>query len=112
MLSVSDPWYDLLRSGVKTLEGRLWTPSKRNFVDNYLNKIITINRNENPTDSFSAILIDYHLYSSFREALYDNPTRLLPGVPSIKEGIKVYRQYFSEADEKHQGVVLLEIKVL
>jgi WD40 repeat protein len=38
--------------------------------------------------------------------------RVLPGVSSLKEGVDVYRQFYTEEDEKVYGVVAITIEFL
>ncbi len=109
MLSVSNPWYNYLKDGTKTLEGRLWTPNERKFAKDYLNKVITITCDNNPNDHFQAILTDYYLYDSFYHAVSYHPT-LLPGITSISDRVNIYRNFFPEVDEQLYGVVVFVLR--
>ena len=36
--------------------------------------------------------------------------RVLPGVHNIEEGVRIYRQFYTEEEEKNYGVVAIEIE--
>jgi ASC-1-like (ASCH) protein len=104
-LEVKQPWYSKLESGDKLYEGRLWTPSKKQLIKNYLGKPIVIINDDDHNQSFDAVLDGYLLYPSFSQALNNHLPQLLPPIQSVEEGITVYREFFSEESEKEYGVV-------
>jgi len=51
-------------------------------------------------------------YPGFREMIEaEGIGRVLPGVPGLDAGVAIYREFYTEEDEKAQGVVAVEIKL-
>lgn len=114
-LSVKQPWFDLMKSGKKTVEGRLnrgiFTKIKKGDSIEWLNK--------KTRDKITLKIKDMIIYESFKEMLEkEGILRVLPSREIIKildgneekainEGIKIYMNYFSERDEKLFGVVAI-----
>lgn len=100
-INVDDIWYDHILAERKTIEGRL-RKSKFKFIKR--NDSIIINQ------KLKKNIRDIRFYSSFEE--YMNAEGLdncLPGVTTIEEGIEIYRQFYTEKDEKTYGIVAIEL---
>ncbi|OIS99098.1 PREDICTED: uncharacterized protein LOC109230788 [Nicotiana attenuata] len=98
-LHVQEPYFSLLRSGQKTIEGRC-------AVGHY-NKI-----EPGAFILFNKCLLlkvqDVHHYHSFCEMLEaENLQDLLPGVDTIEEGVQVYRKFYSKEKERSNGVLAI-----
>lgn len=99
---LSEPWFSLIKGGIKTIEGRI---DKGEFVKGM--EVTFWNREE----EFVCIVTEVEKYSSFEEMLYkESLHKVLPGVLTVEEGVKIYRRYYSEEEEK-RGVVSVRLVV-
>lgn len=97
---LSEPWFSLIRSGIKTIEGRL---DKGEFVKG--TQVTFWNREE----EFLVEVVEVVPYTTFEEMIRkEGLHKVLPGVLSVEEGVKIYRKYYSEADEK-RGVIAIRL---
>lgn len=104
--NVSEPWFSLIALGCKTIEGRLDTGdfAKMRPGD-------TITFQSGPTQKVVVRITDTKHYSSFRDYLGgETLARALPTIANIDDGVEIYRQYYSEKDEKEHGVVAIYIE--
>lgn len=116
-INVSDAWFEAIQNRKKTVEGRL---NKEKFAGLRVGSILVINRSTpnsasdaQRTSSLVAIVTQVVLYDSFRQFLeQEGLARTLPGVPTIVDGVKVYRQFYSAAKEKEHGVAAIHIRTL
>ncbi|XP_010509766.1 PREDICTED: uncharacterized protein LOC104786096 [Camelina sativa] len=100
-LHVQEPYFTQLKDGLKTVEGRC-------AVGDYMRissgAFILFNK---------CLLLevqDVHHYTSFSEMLrLEGLAEVLPGVESIEEGVKVYRNFYSEEKERLNGVVAIRV---
>ncbi|XP_010463786.1 PREDICTED: uncharacterized protein LOC104744426 isoform X2 [Camelina sativa] len=100
-LHVQEPYFTQLKDGLKTVEGRC-------AVGDYMRissgAFILFNK---------CLLLevqDVHHYTSFSEMLrLEGLAKVLPGVESIEEGVKVYRNFYSEEKERLNGVVAIRV---
>ncbi|AYV76243.1 MAG: ASCH domain protein [Terrestrivirus sp.] len=106
-ISVKEPWFSFICNGDKTIEGRL---NKNIFSKFVVGDYVVF---ENKNDSCKTQIVGINEYKSFEEYL-DNKglEKTLPSVKTIEAGISVYRQYYSEEDEKKYGVLAIEIKLM
>ncbi|XP_021609719.1 uncharacterized protein LOC110613089 isoform X2 [Manihot esculenta] len=89
-LDVQEPFFTQLRDGMKTVEGRC-------AVGDYNNSMFKLE--EDP---------DVHRYASFAEMLeVEGLEKVLPGVKTIDEGVKVYRRFYTEAKERANRVLAI-----
>ena len=105
---LAEPWFSLVKLGLKTYEGRInqtsWKDIKEGDQINFFNTDMTLYR------EVSVVVVSRKEYSSFKEMLIGKINNFLPGIESLENAVKVYRQYFNEAESEH-GVVGFEIKV-
>jgi ASC-1-like (ASCH) protein len=113
-LHVSQPYFDEIKNGEKTFEGRLF---KSKFKDIHVNDIVIW---ENDKDTFSTKIKSVRLFDTFFDAIESVGLKnVLPSqykkyknesVETIKKSIEeVYRQWYSMDDENEYGVVLFEL---
>ncbi|KAG0589311.1 hypothetical protein KC19_1G011900 [Ceratodon purpureus] len=96
-LDVQEPYSSLLKDGFKTVEGRCATDSYRSLRGGDL---ILVN------ESFLLQIKEVHWYPTFRSMIeVEGLLKVLPGVDSISEGVKVYRKFYTEAKEQAHGVL-------
>jgi len=101
-MGLKEEYLDLKKKKKKKVEGRLYDEKRKQI---------------NPGD---AIVFEGKLkvrvksirkYSSFKEMLErEGIERVLPGVHNIEEGVRIYRQFYTEEEEKKYGVVAIEIE--
>jgi len=109
--NISEPWFSLMKLGMKTCEGRL---QKGDFINIKENDILVIENHElGFPRSFCAIVQSIQTYSTFTQFLEkESLVDCLPGIETIQEGEQVYYQYYSKQEEKKYGVLSLRMKVL
>jgi ASC-1-like (ASCH) protein len=104
---VSEPWFSLIASGAKTCEGRLW---KGDFRTMGVGDVLEFYCEDRVC---RARIVGISVYDSFGGYLLgEGLDRCLPGIGSLKEGVAVYRQYYSERDESASGVVGIRLERL
>lgn len=106
IITIKQPWFNYIQSGVKTVEGRL---NKGQFAKFGVGSQITW---KNPEKLFCRVKITkITKYPSFKELLEkEGITRVLPNIADIPKGISIYRQYYTKKDEDKYGVVAIEME--
>lgn len=105
----AEPYFTFLKNGQKTIEGRIKKGWYR-FVRPG-DHIIVYNEEEN--DSIEVLVKDVRTYSSIQEMLEQEPIKkLLPDVETIKEGIEVYKRFYTEEQQREFGVVAIEVEII
>lgn len=103
-VNVQEPWFTFIKKGKKTVEGRL---NKGRFASLKINDILIF---ENNGQECKVKIVDINKYNSFKELMEkEGLEKVLPGVESIDKGIKVYRQFYSEEDEKKYGILAISL---
>jgi ASC-1-like (ASCH) protein len=104
--NVSQPWFNHILSGQKTIEGRL---GKGDF--NRMQPHDTIVWASGPV-SFQTEITHIARYGSFYNYLIsEGLNRTLPDIHSIEEGVAIYRKFFTAADERKYGVVAIHLRI-
>jgi|APSaa5957512622_1039677.scaffolds.fasta_scaffold19917_3 ASC-1-like (ASCH) protein len=112
---LSEPWFSLVKLGIKTVEGRL---NKKNFSRMEVGDIICFTNNEFGFERRCKVVIKKitpteALYRTFYDYLISETLeKCLPGIDNIDDGKKVYYQYFDNKDEVMYGVKAFEMKVI
>lgn len=108
-------WFDAIKNGKKIAEGRLnksWVATLQP-----LDMIEFKKRTENGIDEtqtpIRVMVTKLKKYNTFTE-LFDDVglDRVLPGIKSYEDGVKIYRQWYSEDKEKELGVVGIFFKLI
>ncbi len=103
-INVQEPYFSLIRSGQKTVEGRL---AKEKFLKLKVGDTVLIN------NSVMVELISTNLYPSFRSMLESEGLfKVLPNVINLDEGEQVYYRFYSKLDENQLGVLALAFKLI
>lgn len=123
-IRVSDPWFGALRRGTKTIEGRL---CKGRFAGVQPGSVLVVRPSavsESREDGtaaadsltassksrFVAVVVAVKRYASFEEYLtQEGLARTLPGVRSIADGVKIYREFYSSDMERRHGVAAIHL---
>lgn len=104
---VEGVWYHSIKSGRKIYEGRL---NKGDFANLKIGDYIIF---YNDDDEFKVKVVEVLKYASFQEMLEDlGLPDVLPGIDTVSNGIKIYREYFSEDQERTYGVLAIKIEII
>ena len=106
--NIAEPWFSYIISREKTIFCTLYTTDIAFLKPNSYIKFVNeqnISKREIKVKVTSAAK-----YNSFREMLEnENMDYVLPHVNTITEGVNIYRQHYSEEDEKKFGVIAIRI---
>lgn len=108
-----EPWFSHIQSGIKPAEGRL---AKKKFTDLKKGDIVRMFKSDehgniDPNKFMDLIVMKVERYKSFAEMLEkEGLEKILPSIKTIADGVAVYRQWFSEEDEKSLGVVAIHVE--
>ncbi|KAL5851238.1 hypothetical protein ACOSQ3_006356 [Xanthoceras sorbifolium] len=98
-LHVDEPFFSLIKDGVKTVEGRCAVGDYNRIGSGAM---ILLNK---------CMLLEVQCvrhYASFLEMLEaENLEKVLPGVQTIEEGVRIYRKFYVEEKERSNGVLAL-----
>lgn len=101
-MGLREEYLKLIKEGRKSIEGRLYDEKRRRIREG---DVIIFERR------LRVRVKALRIYSSFKEMLEkEGLQNVLPGAGSIEEGLKVYRQFYSEEEEKKYGVVAIEVE--
>lgn len=107
-IHVQDPWFTFIKNKKKTVEGRLGGGYFAKLQKG--ERVVFYNRKTN--DEVSATIIDVIKYQSFEDMLNkEKLDNVLPSIDNISQGVEVYRQFYSEVDERRMGVVAIRIQI-
>ena len=106
--NISEPYFSDIKSGKKIVEGRL---NKKEWKNVRVYDIIRWYNDSN--DIFDTRVIDVYYYDTFENMLdIEGLEVVLPGCPSIDEGVNIYRSFYSKEDEDRYGVVGIKLMKL
>jgi len=98
-LFVKELYFQQIKQGLKTVEGRL---AKEKYVNLKNGTAISFN------NSYETTLEKVEVYPSFKTMLETvGLERVLPGVLTLESGVEVYRQFYSLEEELLYGVVAI-----
>lgn len=113
---MADPWYTAIRTGAKTVEGRLGTDKFRSLQPG---AVLLIRRSAGKGSRAAshaaapplvAVVVKTTQYASFFEYLtQEGLARTLPGTGSLADGVAVYRHFYSQDQERRHGVFAIHI---
>ena len=107
-MKVQTKYYQLLKSGKKNIELRLFD-EKRQLIQ--VNDIIQFSDLSNPEDTFTARVIALHRAPDFK-VLINSIHPQQAGFDSPDELIQIMEQFYSPEMQQQYGVVGIEIQVL
>lgn len=103
----AEPYFTFVKNGQKTVEGRLKKGEYANLKPG--DHIIVCNNEE--TDSVEVTVRAVRQYRSFQEMLDTEPLKaVLPDAEIVEQGLAVYRQFYTPAQELEFGVVAFEFE--
>ena len=96
--NLSEPWFSLIKLGIKIVEGRL---NKGEFVNMKPGDIILFTNNELGFERNFTIEIKHISYYDNFQTYLENETleKCLPGIDDIENGLNVYYKYYKKSDE-------------
>ncbi|WP_457753345.1 ASCH domain-containing protein [Thermococcus sp.] len=101
-MGLQEEYLKLIAEGKKKIEGRLYDEKRRQIKPG---DIIIFE------GKLKVKVKDIRVYPSFREMLKkEGLENVLPGIKSIEEGVRIYRQFYTEEEEKKWGVAAIEIE--
>ena len=99
---LSEPWFTLIKLGLKTVEGRL---NKGDFGKMNIGDTITFYNEDFEYREVTVKITKINNYKTFEKYLKkETLTNCLPGFYRISDGLKVYYKYFSIEDEKEYEI--------
>jgi len=106
-IHVSPDWFQYIKSGQKTVEGRLY---KSKFTDVYPGMAIFIHTQDEhmPLKMIVERVARHESFASMLEK--EGLATVLPQCPDIQTGIDIYRAFYSKEDEEKYGVVAIGLK--
>jgi len=109
--NLSEPWFSLIKLGLKTCEGRL---NKGDFAAMKKGDHVIFENNELGFRRTCKVKItSVHKYPSFIAYLEkEKLLKCLPGIDTIEEGLQVYYKYFTKADEHTYKIVATRVKII
>ena len=113
VMDCKEPWYSLLRTGVKPVEGRKATPR---WSDMKVGEIFIIRNNDDHKLFFNAKITRINIYPApgALNAYLEGETlsRTLPGIDTIEDAIKAYSIIGSNDDIDNYGMMGITILVV
>jgi ASC-1-like (ASCH) protein len=107
VMNVQNPWFNYIKEGHKTIEGRL---NKGKFANLKVGDIVVW---ENAGKKIRTKLTRIEHYKSFSDMIINEGLRnVLPGKKTLNDGINVYRGFYSEAKEAEYGVLAIQVKLV
>lgn len=103
-MGLEEEFLEAIKRGEKTVEGRVKDDKRARIRPG--DKILFNRR-------LLVEVVDVREYDSFEDMLREEGLdRVLPGVGSIEEGVRVYRRFYSTGKEKMFGVLAIEVRPL
>lgn len=108
--TVKQPWFDYIQKGIKKAEGRL---NKGIFAKLKVGDIIFwLNVMNNKKLKCKVVVTYIKKYDTFKDLLLgEGIEKVLPNTKNMDQGVGIYRQYYSEQDERAHGVVAIGMQV-
>jgi len=109
--NVKNVWWKEIKSGKKSVEGRL---NKGKFAQFKKNDIVIWINTDNKKECKTKI-VRITKYKNFYEYLINEGLRnTLPikEITSIDKGVEIYYKYYSKEDELKYGILAIELKII
>ncbi len=108
-ISISEPWFTHIANGDKTIEGRLKKGVFQNLQEGDI--VLWYIKEKKYTHNVLTQIIDIKEYKTFEDMLRKSTLKkTLPGIRTYKDGVAVYRQYYTKQKEKEHGILAIELK--
>ena len=105
--SISEPWFSLIKSGEKNVEGRL---DRHVYARLEINDIIIWNNNE---EYVTTKVVNITKYKTFYDYLENQGLeKTVPFVKTIDDGVKIYYTFYTKKEEDEFGVLAFQLEVI
>ena len=108
---LSEPWFSLIKLGIKKCEGRL---KKGDFSEIKKGDYIKFENNDFGFErNFRVKITSIHKYNTFSEYLEkEKLEKCLPGIDTIEQGVSIYYKYYKKDDEDKYKIIAIRLKVI
>jgi ASC-1-like (ASCH) protein len=108
---LSEPWFSLIKLGIKKCEGRL---NKGDISEMKKNDFILFENNDfGFLRTFYCKITSIHDYTSFHDYLEkETLQKCLPGIDNIQDGCSIYYKYYTKEDELKYKIKALRLNVI
>jgi ASC-1-like (ASCH) protein len=107
---LSEPWFSLIATGLKTVEGRI---NKGKFAGLAIGDIITFYNDDFNHREISVKVTRKTSYPNFKAYLEtETLANTVPGQPTIEHGLAVYYKYYTKEQEREYGIIAIGIEVM
>ena len=104
---VAARWLAYLHDGTKTIEGRL---ASHRLASAAAEQRVTFTAADGALVPCCMRIVAIRRYASFEAMLRaEGLSRVLPGVPDLPTAVAIYRAFYTEDEEREQGVVALVV---
>jgi ASC-1-like (ASCH) protein len=103
-----EPWWSLIKSGRKKIEGRLNRGNVKEMQDGDTLVLIEPKTKGRLSGTITAIKV-YPTFAKYLET--EGVENCLPGIGTIGEGVTIYRQWSTAEEEKEFGVAAIHLSV-
>ena len=110
-LYLRQPWFALMKEGLKEVEGRLY----RGAVEEYkVGDIIHfIERSQGKENILETEITKLTKYPDFKSLLFHEKSyKVLPGIPNIKCGNEMYEKIYNYKFIKQYGALAIQVKII
>ena len=106
--TLKEPWFTLVKLGLKTVKGRLYKNDNMKKRD-----IIIFENNDYNKRKIKVKITKIKKYNTFEEYLEEEKLEnCLPGFDSINDGVDVYYKIYSKEDEQKYKVLAIRTKII
>jgi ASC-1-like (ASCH) protein len=104
-----EPYYTFLKNGLKTIEGRL---DKGLYAEVAPGDHILVHTSTED-EHVEVEVVAVRSYTDFQAMLStESIAKVLPNIHLVEDGVKLYRQFYSEAQEQEYGVNAIEVRLV
>lgn len=105
----SEPYFTYVQNGQKSVEGRLCTGLYAHVKHGDHIRVLSVDESASVQVEITAV----RQYPSFKDMLQREVLHaVLPNVHTVDDGVAIYRQFYTEEQERESGVVALEFRLL
>ena len=106
---VQEPWFGFIKSGEKTIEGRLNKGSFQTLKNG--DEVHWTNPDQEGDNIIKTEVVSIHYHNDFQNMLKVHQlSNVLPGVKTYEEGIGIYSNFYCLDDIEKYGVIAIKIK--
>ncbi len=117
IFNVSEPWFSLIQSGQKSVEGRL---AKSRFAEIQAGDLLKWTNSELVSKDQTPVVREFvtrvsavAYYPDFEKYLsVERLKNCLPGIRTIKEGVAVYHKFYPKEERQKYKVMAIHLAVL